>query len=82
MMRRTGVPGVAVAVVHDDEVVHLKGFGVRRTGESTAIDPDTVFQIASLSKPISSTVVAGTLTDPDEWNRHTALPGFSSRTPG
>ncbi|MEU6299332.1 serine hydrolase [Streptomyces erythrochromogenes] len=81
MMRRTGVPGVAVAVVHDDEVVHLKGFGVRRTGGSAAVDPDTVFQIASLSKPVSSTVVAGTLTDPDQWDRHASLPGFSLKDP-
>lgn len=81
MMRRTGVPGVSVAVVHDDEVVHLQGFGVRRTGGSAAVSPDTVFQIASLSKPVSSTVVAGTLTDPDQWDRHTALPGFSLKDP-
>ncbi|MBT2479970.1 serine hydrolase [Streptomyces sp. ISL-94] len=81
MMRRTGVPGVSVAVVHDDEVVHLKGFGLRRTGETAKVDPDTVFQVASLSKPISSTVVAGTLTSPDEWDRHTTLPGFSLKDP-
>ncbi|OEJ31251.1 serine hydrolase [Streptomyces subrutilus] len=81
MMRRTGVPGVSVAVVHDDKVVHLKGFGVRRTGESAAVGTDTVFQIASLSKPVSSTVVAGTLTGPDEWDRPATLPGFSLKDP-
>ncbi|GGZ87313.1 serine hydrolase [Streptomyces subrutilus] len=81
MMRRTGVPGVSVAVVHDDKVVHLKGFGVRRVGESAAVDPDTVFQVASLSKPISSTVVAGALTSPDQWDRRTTLPGFALKDP-
>ncbi|MFD9380455.1 serine hydrolase [Streptomyces sp. NPDC059999] len=81
MMKRTGVPGVSVAVVHDDEVVHLKGFGLRRTGESARVDPDTVFQIASLSKPVSSTVVAGALTSPDAWDRHVPLPGFSLKDP-
>ncbi|MFG2982522.1 serine hydrolase [Streptomyces sp. NPDC048258] len=81
MMRRTGVPGVSVAVVHDDKVVHLTGFGLRRTGDTAKVGPDTVFQIASLSKPVSSTVVAGTLTDPDEWDRHTTLPGFSLKDP-
>lgn len=77
LMRRTGVPGLSVAVVHDDEVIHLKGFGVRRTGETAKVDPDTVFQVASVSKPISSTVVAGALTEPGEWGRRTTLPGFS-----
>ncbi|MFB6563671.1 serine hydrolase [Streptomyces sp. NPDC056400] len=81
MMRRTGVPGVSVAVVHDDEVVHIKGYGLRRTGESAKVGPDTVFQIASLSKPVSSTVVAGTLTDPQEWDDRTVLPGFSLKDP-
>ncbi|MFE9468435.1 serine hydrolase [Streptomyces virginiae] len=81
MMRRTGVPGVAVAVVHDDEVVHLKGFGVRRTGEPAEVGPDTVFQIASVSKPVSSTVIAGAFTTPDEWDRHVTLPGFAFKDP-
>lgn len=30
---RTGVPGVAVAVVHKDEVVHLDGFGKGHVGQ-------------------------------------------------
>ncbi|MGW0366754.1 serine hydrolase [Streptomyces sp. NPDC002990] len=90
MMRSTGVPGVSVAVVHRDRVVHLKGFGVRSTGErapgtpaapARPVGPDTVFQIASLSKPVSSTVVAGTLTDPGQWDRRTTLPGFSLKDP-
>ncbi|MFE2528681.1 serine hydrolase [Streptomyces sp. NPDC059382] len=81
MMKRTGVPGVSVAVVHNDKVIHLKGFGLRRTGESAKVDPDTVFQIASLSKPVSSTVVAGALTAPGEWDRHVPLPGFALKDP-
>ncbi|MEU8529247.1 serine hydrolase [Streptomyces sp. NPDC048629] len=58
-MKRTGVPGVAVAVVHNGEVLHLKGYGVRKAGEKAAVDADTVFQLASVSKPIASTVVSG-----------------------
>ncbi|MFF3651113.1 serine hydrolase [Streptomyces sp. NPDC002181] len=80
-MRSTGVPGAAVAVVHDDKVVYLKGFGVRRADAPGAIGPDTVFQIASLSKPVSSTVVAGTLKDPADWDRRTELPGFALKDP-
>ena len=36
-----------------------KGFGVREVGKPDAIDPDTVFQVASVSKPVASTIVAG-----------------------
>lgn len=58
-MRRSKVPGMAVAVVKDGKVVYAKGFGVRRIGSPERVDADTVFQLASMSKPIAATVVAG-----------------------
>lgn len=57
-MTRTGVPGIAAAVVHRDKVVYLKGFGVREVGKPEQVGPDTVFQLASVSKPLASTVMA------------------------
>jgi CubicO group peptidase (beta-lactamase class C family) len=57
-LEKTGVPGMAIAVVYRDQVVYLKGFGVRQVGTAAAVDPDTVFQLASVSKPIASTVLA------------------------
>jgi CubicO group peptidase (beta-lactamase class C family) len=62
-MTSTGIPGVAVAIVHQDEVVHLAGYGVREVGASDLIDADTVFQLASLSKSIASTAVAAVVGD-------------------
>ncbi len=58
-MAETSVPGVAVAVVFDDEVIHAQGYGVRTAGGADPVDPETVFQVASLSKPISSTIMSG-----------------------
>ncbi|MFJ3792291.1 serine hydrolase [Kitasatospora sp. NPDC090091] len=58
-MARTGLPGLALAVVYRDKVVHANGFGVRELGKQEPVGPDTVFQLASVSKPIASTVVAG-----------------------
>ncbi len=52
------VPGIAVGVVFNDEVILAKGFGNRKVGEDASVDADTVFQLASVSKPIGSTVVA------------------------
>jgi CubicO group peptidase (beta-lactamase class C family) len=57
-MANTGVPGVAVALLYADEVVHAKGYGVREVGSPHTIDTDTVFQLASLSKSIGATAVA------------------------
>jgi CubicO group peptidase (beta-lactamase class C family) len=62
-LRQTGVPGLSLAIVYRDQVVHLKGFGVRQAGKSEPVDPDTVFQLASVSKPVASTVVAALVGD-------------------
>src|SRR5579884_690120 len=62
-LHKTGVPGMAIAVVYHDEVLYLKGFGVRKAGENQPVDADTVFQLASVSKPIASTIVAAVVSD-------------------
>jgi CubicO group peptidase (beta-lactamase class C family) len=58
LMKKSGIPGMAVAVVHGGKPVYAKGFGVKDIKTGDKVDPDTVFQLASLSKSISSTVVA------------------------
>ena len=55
---QNAVPGLAIAIVFQDKVVYAKGFGVRDINTKTPVDADTVFQLASVSKPIGSTVVA------------------------
>lgn len=62
LMRRSGIPGMAVAVVRGDEVLYAKGFGVRRAGAPEAVNADTVFALASMSKPLGATVVARQVT--------------------
>jgi CubicO group peptidase (beta-lactamase class C family) len=58
MIAESHVPGLAIGIVHNDEVVYLKGFGRRSADKPASVDADTVFQIASMSKPVSATVVA------------------------
>lgn len=57
------VPGLAIAIVHRDEIVLLDAFGVREIGNPSAVEPETVFQLASVSKPMAATVVAGLVGD-------------------
>lgn len=60
LLSRSGVPGLAVGVVHDGKVVYTGAFGVKDNRKpDDKVDVNTVFQIASLSKAISATVVAG-----------------------
>jgi CubicO group peptidase (beta-lactamase class C family) len=56
-------PGLAVGIVYKGQVVYLKGFGVREVGQPELVDPDTVFQLASVSKAISSTIVSSVVSD-------------------
>jgi CubicO group peptidase (beta-lactamase class C family) len=62
-LKKTGIPGLSVAIVHKDQVVYLKGFGIRQAGKPERVDADTMFQLASLSKPVASTVVAALVGD-------------------
>jgi CubicO group peptidase (beta-lactamase class C family) len=59
VLAETGVPGLAAAVVHDGQVLYAKGFGVRDVNTLAPVDAATVFRLASVSKPLSATVVAG-----------------------
>ena len=63
LMKSSGIPGMAVAVVHGGKTIYAKGFGVKDATKSAddpanKVDPATVFQLASVSKPIGATVVA------------------------
>jgi CubicO group peptidase (beta-lactamase class C family) len=74
------VPGAVVAIVENDTVVYLKGFGVREYGKPSPVDPDTRFQIASVTKYITAGAI-GTLVDEGklDWDTPviTYLPGFA-----
>jgi CubicO group peptidase (beta-lactamase class C family) len=83
-MQRTGVPGVAVAVVHRDRLTYKRGFGVRSTKTEKRVRPKTVFQIASLSKPVGASAVAAAVGDGDvRWQDPVAarLPDFQLSNP-
>ncbi|HEX8187199.1 MAG TPA: serine hydrolase [Pyrinomonadaceae bacterium] len=56
------VPGFAVAVVKDDRVVFVKGYGVRELGRPEPVDRDTLFAVASNTKAFTSAALA-TLVD-------------------
>ncbi len=80
----SGVPGMAIAVVHGGKVVYSKGFGVRNIVTKEKVDPDTVFQLASLSKPVGATVVARRIAAGGvEWDTpvHRLLPSFALADP-
>jgi CubicO group peptidase (beta-lactamase class C family) len=84
-LAQTGVPGAQVAVVSNGEVVFEEGYGVRDVTTDEPIDVGTVFQIASLSKPLSSSIVAKAITNDAElsWDDPVVqyLPDFALSDP-
>ena len=52
------VPGMAIAVVKDDEVVHAKGYGISDINTKTPVTKDTLFQIASNTKSMTAAALA------------------------
>ena len=84
LMATSGVPGVAVAVVHDGKTEYSEGFGIADLRTNAAVDADTVFQLASVSKPVGATVVAKQVSDQSiTWDSpvSTSLPGFALEDP-
>ncbi|GAA4735282.1 serine hydrolase domain-containing protein [Actinomycetospora chibensis] len=79
----TGLPGMAAAVTHGPDVVHLAGFGT--DGRGGPVTPGTRFRIASLSKSFTATAVlqlaAAHRIDLDAPVRR-YLPGFATGDPG
>ncbi len=52
------VPGVAVAIVRDGEVIYLKGHGVKSLDADGPVTPDTIFPIGSCTKAFTTTAMA------------------------
>jgi len=50
------VPCVSIALIHDGKIEWARGFGVTRIG-GPAVIPDTLFQAASISKPVTAVAV-------------------------
>ena len=74
-MQNYNVPGVSIAVAEDGEVAWAAGYGSAELGTDNAVDADTLFQGASISKVVNAFAVmqqvqAGTLDLDTNINRY------------
>src|SRR5262249_25146658 len=69
-MKKFEVPGMAIAIVKNKEVIYAKGFGLRDVEKQLPVTADTIFAIGSSSKAFT-TFVLGTLVDEGkiEWDK-------------
>ncbi|WP_448213804.1 serine hydrolase domain-containing protein [Colwellia sp. MEBiC06753] len=66
-----GIPGGAYAIIKDNQIVAIETFGYLDNANKQAVNPQTVFRLASVSKPFAATAAVMlaheqrlTLTDP------------------
>ena len=52
------IPGLAIAIVKDGQVVVSKGYGVREIGKTDRVDENTLFMIASNTKSFTAASLA------------------------
>lgn len=77
-MRTWRVPGMAIAIVRRDRVLHLRGYGVREEGKGGAVDADTVFAIGSNGKSFTA-VTLGALKDGGAIDLHSPIVNYLPR---
>jgi CubicO group peptidase (beta-lactamase class C family) len=81
---RFDVPGAAIAVVQNGDVVYLNGFGVKNIGSTRPVTPDTMMMIGSITKSMT-TMLAASLIDEGHLAWETRLidllPDFAVREP-
>lgn len=52
LMAANGIPGLTLAIVRNGEIAYSQGFGVLHVSSRERVNADTVFEAASLSKPV------------------------------
>src|SRR5918992_3117718 len=57
LMRKYAIPGGAVAVLRDGKLIYARGFGYAEVENKTPVQPDALFRIASVSKPITGVAI-------------------------
>jgi len=58
VIERGKVTGLSISMVHGDDILLERGYGVTTVGSAEAVDADTVFRLASLSKAFAGTLAA------------------------
>ena len=63
LMERFHVPGVSVAVIRDFEIHWTKGYGIADVETGARVDADSLFQAASISKPVAAMAAVRAVQD-------------------
>lgn len=63
LMNEFQVPGMSLAVIHDFKIHWAKGYGIADSLSGAKVDKATLFQAASISKPVAAMAVLKAIED-------------------
>ena len=63
LMQKLGVPGMSIAVIRDFDIHWTRGYGLADVTSRAKVEPDTLFQAASISKPVAAMAVLKAVQD-------------------
>jgi len=63
LMDRLGVPGISIAVIKDFKIHWAKGYGIADVETGAKVNTETLFQAASISKPVNAMAVLKAVQD-------------------
>jgi len=56
-MERRHIPGLALAVARNGKIVKVRGYGIANLEHDVPVTPDTVFELASVTKQFTATAI-------------------------
>src|SRR5215475_3106109 len=56
-MKKRRIPGLALVIIKNGEVVKLQGYGLANLEHEAPVTPDTVFELASVTKQFTATAI-------------------------
>ena len=63
LMKETNTPGINIAIIHDSEIIWTKGYGIADIETELPVNTNTIFQAASISKPLTALAVMKLVQD-------------------
>lgn len=58
IIRDNNIPGLSISIIKGDSILYIKGFGVKKHGEKDIVNTETLFQVASVTKSFTATLIA------------------------
>jgi CubicO group peptidase (beta-lactamase class C family) len=74
-LKETNVPALAIGIIEDGRLKSTKVFGVLKNGQSSPAPPNTIFQVASLTKPVVE-ILALKLVSEGKWKLDEPLSNY------